>query len=127
MRNDDVEIRPSSIDGKGLFALRRFERGEVVLRWNLSHAIPNEEVASLTPEEQQYLHPLDEYRSLVVQRPERFVNHSCNNNTMVREFCDVAIRTIEPGEEITSDYSSDGSGTSFDCTCASKDCRLLVK
>ena len=127
MRNDDVEIRPSSIHGNGLFALRSFERGEVVLRWNLSLTIPNEEVASLTVEEQRYLHPLDQHRSVVVQRPERFVNHSCDNNTVVREFCDVAIRTIEPGQEITSDYSSDGSGASFNCSCGSKDCRLLVR
>lgn len=127
MRTDDVEIRPSSIHGKGLFALRSFEPGEVVLHWNLSHAIRNEEVDSLTQEERQYLHPLDQYRSVVVQRPERFVNHSCNNNTVVREFCDVAIERIEPGEEITSDYSSDGSGASFPCSCGAINCRGMVK
>lgn len=127
MGNDDVEIRSSSIHGKGLFALRRFEPGEVVLHWNLSHAIRNEEVASLAAEERKYLHPLDQYRSVIVQRPERFVNHSCNNNTVVREFCDVAIKRIEPGEEITSDYSSDGSGASFNCTCGDENCRGEVR
>ena len=120
---DDVEVRESGIQGRGLYALREFNAGEIVLRWDLSHTIPNEQVASLTEAERRYTHPLDDKRTLIVQPPERFVNHSCRNNTEVRDFCDVALRRIEVGEEITSDYGSDGSGVRFDCLCGSDNCR----
>ena len=123
-RSDDgVGVRESGIQGRGLYALREFNAGEIVLRWDLSHTIPNEQVVSLTEAERRYTHPLDDNRTLIVQPPERFVNHSCRNNTEVRDFCDVALRRIEVGEEITSDYGSDGSGVRFDCLCGSDNCR----
>jgi SET domain-containing protein len=126
MRTDDVEVRESKIQGLGLYALRAFESGEIVLRWDLSHTIPAEQLPSLSEQDRRYTHPLDEQRILIVQPPERFVNHSCSNNSEVRNFSDVAIRRIEAGEEITSDYGSDGSGVSFDCACASPNCRRRI-
>jgi SET domain-containing protein len=120
---DDVEVRASGIQGRGLYALREFNAGEIVLRWDLSHTIPNEQVALLTEAERRYTHPLDDQWTLIVQPPERFVNHNCRNNTEVRDFCDVALRRIEAGEEITSDYGSDGSAVRFDCLCGSDNCR----
>ena len=120
---DGVGVRESGIQGRGLYALREFNAGEIVLRWDLSHTIPHEQVDSLTEAERRYTHPLDDKRTLIVQPPERFVNHSCRNNTEVRDFCDVALRRIEVGEEITSDYGSDGSGVRFDCLCGSDNCR----
>ena len=123
---DDVEVRESGIQGRGLYALREFNAGEIVLRWDLSHTISNKHVASLTEAERRYTHPLDIKRTLIVQPPERFVNHSCRNNTEVRNFCDVALRRIEVGEEITSDYGSDGSGVRFDCLCGSDNCRKQI-
>ena len=126
MTNADIEARPSLIHGMGLFARKAFEPGEIVLGWDLSRLIPKDEFALLSPAEQHYTHPLDEERLILVQPPERFVNHSCNNNTEVRNFCDVAIRRISPGEEITSNYSSDGSGSKFVCSCASENCRASV-
>jgi len=120
---DDVEVRESGIQGRGLYALRAFNAGEMVLRWDLSHTIPNEQVASLTDAERRFTHPLDDKRTLIVQPPERFVNHNCRNNTEVRDFCDIALRRIEVGEEITSDYGSDGFGVRFDCLRGSDNCR----
>ena len=122
----DVEVRPSRIQGMGLFARRAFGAGETILRWNASRLIPREDFALLSPAEQHYSHPFDDQRLVLVQPPERFVNHSCNNNTVVRDFCDVAIRKIAPGEEITSNYSSDGSRSEFICSCGSQNCRGKV-
>jgi SET domain-containing protein len=122
----DVEIRESQIQGRGLFATRAFEPGEIVLRWDLSHTIPKEQVESLSDDERRYTHPLDEHRTLLVQSPERFVNHSCEANTEVREFCDVAIRKIGAGEEITGDYGVDGAAVSFKCQCGSRNCRKSI-
>lgn len=119
----DVEIKRSGIDGLGAFALRPFKIGEVVLRWDVSKRVPRGRVAGLPDSEKKYLHPYDEESLLVVQPPERYVNHSCDNNTEVRNFCDVAVRDIRAGEEITSDYEADGAGLKFDCRCGSAKCR----
>jgi len=58
-----------------------------------------------------------------MQVPEKYVNHSCNANTRVGNQCDIAIRDIKKGEEITSDYGKEGSFISFKCECGSKNCR----
>jgi len=117
------EVKPSLIHGNGLFACRAFAPGEVVLQWDLSHLISNEQLSSLSTEERHYTHPFDATTTLLVQAPERFVNHSCDNNTVVRDFCDVAIKSIKPGDEITSNYGADSSGSQFPCCCGSAICR----
>jgi SET domain-containing protein len=126
MTTEGVEVRQSRTQGKGLYASKAFAPGEVVLRWDLSKTISREQLASLSPDELRYTHPLDNERVLIVQPPERFVNHSCNNNTEVRDFCDVAIVPIECGDEITSDYGSDGSAVSFECQCGCTNCRGVI-
>ena len=123
MTTGNVEVRGSAIQGRGLYALRDFKVGDVVLRWDLTHAISTRDLSNMSVEDRRYTHPLDEDRAIIVQPPERFVNHSCDNNTEVRDFCDVAIKTIRVGDEITSDYGTDGSGVEFDCLCGSENCR----
>ena len=118
-----VEIRRSAIDGLGVFAVRPFKAGEVVLRWDVGARVPRRRVGELPEPERAYLHPYDEESLIVVQPPERYVNHSCDHNTLVRDFCDVAVRDIRAGEEITSNYETDGAGLKFVCRCGSAKCR----
>lgn len=120
--NKDIEVRESSICGRGIFAKRRFESGEVVLRWNINELIARAEIDRLSPEERHYLLNFDGDRCFVVQPPERYINHSCDPNTTMGKFCDVAIRPIEIGEEVTSDYQ-DSSHVTFRCSCGAKNCR----
>jgi SET domain-containing protein len=122
----DVAVRESPIHGWGVYAVRAFEAGEVVLRWDVSRRLTGAELASLPEEERRYTHPFDGETAILVQPPERYVNHSCDNNTEVRDFCDVAVRHIAPGEEVTSDYSADGSGSRFACSCGAVNCRGVV-
>ena len=124
--DENVEVRPSGIHGRGLYALRDFRPGEVVLRWNVAHKISNDALKSLSDDERRYVHPFSDDESIIVQPPERFVNHSCDNNTVVVNFSDVAIRSISVDDEITSDYGSDGADTSFSCSCGSLNCRGKV-
>ena len=119
----DVEVRRSGIDGLGVFALRAFSAGEVVLRWDVSKRVPRSQASGLHAAEKKYLHPYDADSFVLVQPPERYVNHSCDNNTLVSDFCDVAVRDIRPGEEVTSDYEADGAGLKFECRCGSAKCR----
>lgn len=122
----DVEVKRSPIHGVGVYARRAFAAGEVVLRWDTSRRLTAEELASLPPEERRYTHPFAGETLLLVQPPERYVNHSCDHNTVVRDFCDVAVRRIAAGEEVTSDYAADGSGSEFACSCGAENCRGVV-
>ncbi len=118
----DIEVGKSKLSGRGLFARRSFSKGEVVLRWDTSHKIPRTQVDFVEAAEQHYLNPYDEKFYILLSEPERYVNHSCDNNTEVVNFCDVAIRDIASGEEITSDYRSGGVEIDFECACGSATC-----
>ena len=118
----DIEIRESGISGRGVFARRRFRTGETVFRWDLSRKIRRDEIDSLSAEERHFLNPFDEDYFVLVAEPERYVNHSCANNTRVEHFTDVAIRDILPGEEITSDYRSGSATIDFVCRCVALNC-----
>jgi SET domain-containing protein len=119
---EDIEIRQSGISGRGLFARRKFAKGETVLRWDLSRKIRRDSIDSLPAEEHHFLNPFDDTFFLIVGEPERYVNHSCANNTRVEQFTDVATRDIFPGEEITSDYRSGGAAVDFVCRCGAPNC-----
>jgi SET domain-containing protein len=118
-----IDIMESGISGRGVFARRLFRRGETVFRWDTSRKIRRDEIESVSAEERHFLNPFDEEFFVVVAVPERYVNHSCANNTRVEQFTDVAIRDILPGEEITSDYRSGGAAIDFVCRCGAPNCR----
>ena len=119
--NTKIEIRPSPISGKGLFAAAPFRKGETVLTWHPT-VLTKAEAGKLPPDEQQhYLYP-DGDKLLWMQSPERYVNHSCNANTHVDGKSDVASRDIQAGEEITSDYLDVGREDSV-CNCGAENCR----
>ena len=119
---DDIETRPSHISGRGVFARRRFARGEIVFRWDVSRKIRRDRVDSLPPEEHHFLNPFDDEFLVLLPEPERCVNHSCDSNTRIERFTDVAVRDILPGEEITSDYRSGNVEIDFVCRCGAPNC-----
>ncbi|HEY9788810.1 MAG TPA: SET domain-containing protein-lysine N-methyltransferase [Candidatus Obscuribacterales bacterium] len=122
--NEGLEIRQSGIHGRGLYAVRKFFAGETVVTWDLSQVISQSQFDEMAIEEKQYVCRVDE-RLIAMQPPARFVNHSCEPNTKSSgDGRDVAIRDIEPGEEITSDYTDEGlSGKRLQCRCGSSRCR----
>lgn len=57
----------------------------------------------------------------------RYENHSCEPNTlMLNQHCDIAIRDIHPGEEITCDYGSLNLYYDLKCFCKSAQCREII-
>lgn len=120
---DNVVIKKSEINGKGLFAGRDFKKGEIILRWN-PKLILKDEIEKLTKKERNYVY-FSGSRYYLMQSPERFVNYSCNPNTFVKDFCDVAVRDIAKGEEITTAHEENFEN-SFECTCGSEKCRKLL-
>lgn len=119
--NPKLEIRDSRINGKGIFAAAPIKKDEVVLSWN-PKVLTKEQAEELSEDERDhYTYPEGDY-ILLMQPPERFLNHSCEPSTYVVGRSDVALRDIQPGEEITSDYL-DLDTEDFQCKCGSKKCR----
>lgn len=58
----------------------------------------------------------------------RFVNHSCEPTCRSAGYdFEVAIRDIQPGEELTDDYGSLNLEWDFECSCGLATCRLRVR
>jgi len=121
----NIIIRKSKISGKGVFALRDFKKGEVVLKWH-PNFIKKKEIEKLSNKKINYLYKIGK-RYVIMQSPERYVNHSCEANTKALNNCDIAIRDINKNEEITANYSKDFSSISFKCNCGSKKCKINIQ
>ena len=113
---DNLIIKKSKIQGKGIFANKDFKKGEIVLRWTPKRLI-KEEADKLTTKQKHYLYQ-EKNKYFLMQSPEKYVNRSCNANTIPENLCDVAVRSIKKGEEITSNYKN----ISFKCKCGAKGC-----
>ncbi|HWE98139.1 MAG TPA: SET domain-containing protein [Tepidisphaeraceae bacterium] len=107
-----VEVRPSTIFGKGLFPLRDLARGTVICSFTTDSKIITE---------QEYLAAIEENRYLVVRTGTRYVgkyftytddpntdlnffNHAFEPNLLVHCGVVIALRDIAAGEELTIDY-----------------------
>lgn len=124
--NKNIIVKKSKINKKGVFAARDFKKGEVVLKWK-PKALKKSEAEKLKDSQKHYLHKTSNNKYYLIQPPERFVNHSCEANTQVKNSsCDVAIRDIKKSEEITSCYGKDALAL-FVCKCGSKNCKNVIK
>lgn len=121
----DIIVKKSKINKKGVFAARDFRKGEVVLKWN-PKILGELEAEKIKGNQKHYLYKVGKNKYLLLQPSEKFVNHSCEANTHIKNMnCDVAVRNIKKGEEITSDYIK-GISVSFVCKCGSKNCRGVI-
>jgi hypothetical protein len=110
-------IKKSKIQGKGVFANKDFKKEEIVLRWS-PQKITKEKADKLTIQQKHYLYK-ERNKYFLMQSPEKYVNRSCKANTKPKNLCDVAMRNIKKGEEITSNYKN----VSFKCKCGAKNCK----
>ncbi|MGD0483132.1 MAG: SET domain-containing protein-lysine N-methyltransferase [Gemmatimonadales bacterium] len=127
-----VVVRPSRIEGLGIFAAQAFAPGERIRRIAVAREV--------TPE-----HPLREDlgeradhcdypdgRVVLLAFPDRHVNHSCDPNAWVRYGGDgaefVARRVVSADDEITIDYALNVTGgSSWPCRCGAARCRETVE
>jgi len=126
---NNVKIEDSPIQGKGVYASRSFKEGEVVLIIDDSHVVAD--TSKLTKEQNEYdCDYLADGKVILMQEPEKYINHSCNPSTYVKTTDGIrrviAMHDIKMGEEITYDYSinGDNDGT-FECHCGSTNCRKV--
>ena len=125
-----VEVRPSPIEGLGLFATRAFAPGEVVVLLG-GRVVDDAGWAAAAAPGPVSGYAIDEGRHLVQAEddPARFGNHSCDPTTwLVDETTLVARRTIAAGEELTSDYATmtGDPAWALTCRCGTGACRGWV-
>lgn len=92
---------------KGVFAHKNFKTGDIVIKYTLK-PLTQREYQHLPPTEKVFTHKQGD-QIYLYSIPERYVNHSSNPNTrqdLTRQ-CDVAVRNIKKGEEITTDATKD--------------------
>jgi SET domain-containing protein len=138
-----IELRPSPIDGVGVFAVVELRRDQRIadgvhesdfrrlVRWGeidqLDQAL-REKISAFCLGTPEGFVPPDEldFNKLSV---EWYLNHSCDGNLGFDEKGDfVARREIKRGEELTYDYGLAESNPAFrmECKCASAACRKII-
>lgn len=122
MLGNDTEVRKSPIQGRGTFALRNFTAGETVYDWDTTNTLTDDQYSRLPDDQKQYV---VRYKGswLYLLEPMRYVNHSCDPNTMPVGAADVTMRDIKVGEEVTSDYRPVmPKGERMKCVCGATNC-----
>ena len=125
-----IRIRQSERDGHslglGVFAERAIVSGETILPV---------EGKQLSLAEVRTLEALESYplqigvRDFIdLEAPLRLVNHACEPNCYINEKALVALRDIQPGEELSFDYSLTigQPGWCMRCRCGAVNCRKIV-
>jgi G:T/U-mismatch repair DNA glycosylase len=129
----DVEVRPSPIAGKGLFARAPIPRGTVVSRVG-GRLVSEEELRALfAVPDHPYIDTVTvtdgTHLVLPPRRPNGYGNHSCDPNLWwVGPYELAARRDIATGEEVTNDYATSTGTADFrmDCACGTGLCRGVV-
>lgn len=116
-----VQVRDSAEKGRGVFAVRQFEKYETVMIGR---------VADYVAERDMYSIQTGWNRHALFDLPSILSNHSCNPNCGLRVnghggYDFVAMRTIAADQEITWDYSMSEyvSIAVQDCKCGEANCR----
>ena len=104
---DNITVGQGKLAGKGIYANRDFKKGEVVINYSL-RPLTEDEFRKLPKNERMFVHQHHNIFYLYSE-PERYVNHSDNPNTYqdLEKGCDIALRDISAGEEITTDSTKD--------------------
>ncbi len=119
-------VGQSSISGNGIFAARSFKKDEIVIRWDPHKTISKQEAENLPAEEKEHLSYVEDQYVLVP--PNGRVNHSCDPNLLLEDFCYFAKRDIKNGEELTADYRKESEkGFTMKCNCRSKNCKGTIE
>lgn len=136
-----LEVRHSTVHGLGVFATRRIPKGTRIIEYvgeRVSHEEADQRYEDKDASDSHtFLFIVDEQAVIdagVGGNEARFINHSCEPNCeSVIEHGQVfieAIRTIEPGAELTYDYQiqredddPDDVDEVFACRCGYSGCR----
>ena len=128
MQSQNVDVKPSSIEGLGVFSVRPFKLGERIRRIHVVREITADAPIREDLGERTDHCDYPDGKMVLLGFPDRHLNHSCDPNAYVvyeGESCYLhARRSIVAGEEITCDYNINiTGGTSWPCHCGAARCR----
>jgi uncharacterized protein len=141
MRKPCFEIRPSPIQGRGVFATRRIRKGTRLIEYTGERLTPAAANARYDDDHSEYPHVLlfTVDRRTVIDagvggNEARYFNHSCAPNCEAvienRRVYLEALRTIAAGEELTYDYQLERGRwptaeweRRYACRCGAATCR----
>lgn len=127
-----LEVRPTRF-GKGVFAKKEFKPGEVILQFRGRIYSRKEYLSKVNPEKCHYMQIDDDLFLGPTTSADNFVNHCCEPNAGLKihkgKCFLVAVDTIQPGREITFDYSTSMAEDHWemDCACGVPSCRSRVR
>ena len=114
-----LEVKDSKY-GRGVFALRDFRRGDMVVSANAVYA---------TNDKDSHTVQTDWDAHALMDVPATLINHSCSANVGPKDnekgcYDWHAMKSISKGEELFSDYESfENKIEGFDCSCGTPECR----
>ena len=122
-----MQIRRTSINGKGVFSIRAFKPGELIFRARRGPILSAVALRRLSRAEQNRTTMIGKNRFELDSLPGAYVNHSCSPNGYWRGRSLFAWKRICPGEEITVDYSiAEVLPWRFKCKCGERNCRGTI-
>ncbi|MGH7923277.1 MAG: SET domain-containing protein [Candidatus Binatus sp.] len=134
--NPKIEVRNSPIEGKGLFAKEPFKKGE---KFKVAYG-EHPWVIMTDKEFQAYVGTVSSYDAVYLgggkhrvstlsreEDPTNYGNHCCDPNIAPDGDDLIALRDIDSGEEITTDYAQlSPRSWSMKCNCGAKKCKRVV-
>ena len=119
-----LTIKPSKIQGQGVFTTKPFKKGETVINWEpCLITLTNNEGSSLPTHLKQYV-----TNNKILLSPNRYLNHSCNPNTTPKNNTNIAIKDIKENEEITTNYLKEKlPPLIMQCNCKHIKCKKTIK
>jgi len=96
-----VQIKSSPIHGKGLFAKRRLRKGEYIASFKGRKTSKNGMHVLWLEEDDGSMEGMEVRNSM------RYMNHAPKPNAELDGYDVYALRSIQPGEEITIHYGND--------------------
>jgi len=136
-----IEVRMSSVDGRGSFAAQRIEPGEAVEVWGerangrlvVTYTTDRGLAERARAKGKDVMQWDDDLYSIEERGSDEgyLLNHSCGSNLWFKDaFTLLARRGVEPGEEVTIDYAlleaDEAFRASWHCRCGTKNCRGTV-
>ncbi|MFY9675880.1 MAG: SET domain-containing protein-lysine N-methyltransferase [Terriglobales bacterium] len=123
-----LEIRKSAIHSFGCYTTKRIRKGTLIIEY-VGEPLSYEEADDLYDDyENTYLFGLDGGKVILDGfGVAAFINHACKPNCETDQIAGkmwvVALRDIEPGEELTYDYCLYDGEDAAPCYCGHKKCR----
>jgi SET domain-containing protein len=127
-----LEVKKSAIQGRGCFSNALFKRGRKIAEYT-GERISNAEANRRAQRRILRICAINNRWSLDGSKGgngTHYINHSCEPNSYMKilygHILFLALRDIQPGEEITIDYESTLHPNSKKCTCGSPLCRTTI-